>query len=476
MRASLKQTGGAPKEDAMETQLATLAAPESAVGGRLGVGEKFAYGVGNFAEQMIFNPATMFVVFFYTDVVGIAAATVGTLLLFSRVFDFLGPVMGLVVDRTHTRYGKGRPWLLWLCVPFGICTVLAFTVPGLGPTGKIIYAFITYNLALNFIFVAIDIPYTAMLSLITPDQQERTSLSIFRMTFSMLGGLISFAITLPLVKFFGGGALGWNRSFIVFGVVAVVLFLVCFFGTKERVEPVAPGKAQVPVKVAISTLLRNKYWILMAALGFALFMMLGLIGSNLYYCRYVLRNVDLFGPLMTMFQIAVIAGMVSVGPIVKRLGKRRTALLGTGVALVGQGIMFLAPVSFTVVAIGTVIKGLGFSPLAGTMFAMVADTIEYGEWKHGVRSEGLTFGAVSLATKVSVGLGGAAVGWILSLGGYVAGAAEQSASTLFAIKLMFLHLPFLMFVIMGLILWVYRLDKEYPTIAAELASRRAAAH
>jgi len=458
----------------MRTQLATPAPPGPAVIVRLGLGEKFAYGVGSFAEQMIFNPATMFIVFFYTDIVGIAAATVGTLLLISRVFEFLTLVMGLVVDRTQTRYGKGRPWLLWLCVPFGICAVLLFTVPGLGPTGKIIYAFITYNLALTFIFTGIDIPYTVMLPLITPDRHERTSLSIFRMTFNMLGGLISFAITLPMVKFFGNGATGWNRSFIVFGVVAIVLFLVCFFGTKERVKPAAHQTARVPIKVAVSTLLRNKYWILLATLALALFMMLGLIGSNLYYCRYVLHNVDLFGPMMTMFQIAVIAGMVSVGPVVKKMGKRQTALLGTGVALLGQSMMFLAPANFTLVAAGMIIKGLGFSPLAGTMFAMVADTIEYGEWKHGVRTEGFTFGAVALATKISIGLGNAAVGWILSLGGYVAGAAEQSASTLLAIKVMFLHLPFLMFVIMGIVLWVYNLDKEYPAIAAELASRRAA--
>ncbi|HTR25578.1 MAG TPA: MFS transporter [Terriglobales bacterium] len=450
------------------------ASPEPAVIGRLALREKFAYGVGSFAEQMIFNPATMFIVFFYTDIVGIAAATVGTLLLFSRVFEFLTLVMGIVVDRTQTRYGRGRPWLLWLCLPFGICAVLLFTVPGLGPTGKIIYAFITYNLALTFIFTAIDIPYTVMLPLITPDRQERTSLSIFRMTFNMLGGLVSFAITLPLVKFFGGAATGWNRSFILFGAVAVVLLLVCFFGTKERVNPTAHETGKVPIKVAVYTLLRNKYWILLATLALALFMMLGLIGSNLYYCRYVLHNVDLFGPMMTMFQVAVIAGMVSVGPVVKKMGKRQTALLGTGVALVGQGIMFLAPANFTLVAAGMIIKGLGFSPLAGTMFAMVADTIEYGEWKHGVRTEGLTFGAVALATKISIGLGNAAVGWILSLGGYVAGAAEQSASTLFAIKMMFLHLPFLMFVLMGLILWIYKLDKEYPTIAAELAARRLA--
>jgi glycoside/pentoside/hexuronide:cation symporter, GPH family len=458
----------------METELATATRPQAAPSARLRFGEKFAYGTGSFAEQMIFNPATMFIVFFYTDIVGIAAATVGTLLLVSRVFEFLTLVMGVVVDRTRTRFGRGRPWLLWLCIPFGVCAVLLFSAPAVGSTGKIIYAFVTYNLALTFIFTAIDIPYTVMLPLISSDQHERTSLSLYRMTANMAGGLLSFAVTLPMVKFFGGGARGWNRSFIVFGAVAVLLLLVCFFGTEERIKPASQQKKQVPIKVAAATLLRNKYWILLATLALALFMMLGLIGSNLYYCRYILHNVDLFGPMMTMFQIAVIVGMISVGPIVKRLGKRQTALLGTAVALVGQGVMFIAPANFAVVATGMIVKGLGFSPLAGTMFAMVADTIEYGEWKHGVRTEGLTFGAVALATKISIGLGNASVGWILSLGGYVAGAAEQSASTLFAIKTMFLHLPFLMFAIMGLILWLYDLDKHYPQIAADLAARRAA--
>jgi len=153
----------------------------------IGVGERLSYGVGQFAEQMVFTPATSFLVFFYTDVAGIAAAAAGAILLFSRILDLFNPVMGFVVDRTKTRCGKARPWLLWLAVPYGISAVLMFTVPDLGPMGKVIYAFLTYNLALTFLFTALDIPYTAMLPLITSDQHQRTLLSLFRMIFSTLG-------------------------------------------------------------------------------------------------------------------------------------------------------------------------------------------------------------------------------------------------------------------------------------------------
>jgi GPH family glycoside/pentoside/hexuronide:cation symporter len=456
----------------MTTQTAAATQPEAS---SLGFGEKLAYGVGNFAEQMVFNPAVTFMVFFYTDIAGIAATTVGTLMLFSRVFDLLNPAMGLVVDRTRSRYGKGRPWLLWFSVPFGICAVLLFTVPGLGPTGKIIYAFITYNLALTLIYTVIDIPYSAMLPLITSDQHQRTLLSLFRMTLAMIGVLVSFAITQPLVKFFGGGAPGWQRAFMVFGAAATVLLLVCFGGTKERVTPVSQEKASVPIRKALGTISRNKYWVLIASLAVALFLMMGLYGDNIYFCRYFLHNVDLFGPLMTMAQIALIVGMIAVGPLLKHMGKRNTALLGTGVAVIGQAIIFMAQGSFTTVVVGTVIKNLGASPLVGTMFAMVADTIEYGEWKFGVRTEGLTFGAMALACKISVGLGNVLVGWMLGLGGYVSGAAVQPASAMLAIKVMFLHLPMVLLLIVGLILWVYKLDKEYPSIVADLKLRRLAA-
>jgi glycoside/pentoside/hexuronide:cation symporter, GPH family len=438
----------------------------------VGVGERLSYGVGQFAEQMVFNPATSFIVFFYTDVAGIAAATAGAILLFSRILDVFNPVMGFVVDRTRTRYGKARPWLLWLAVPYGISAVLMFTAPALGPTGKIIYAFLTYNLALTFMFTALDIPYTAMLPLISSDQHQRTLLSLFRMIFSTLGGLASYAITMPMVKFFGGGAPGWQRSFIIFGAVGTVLFLVCFAGTKERIVQMTRQEAKASVKKGLASLLRNKYWLLLAGILFSLFMVIGLFGSNIYYCRYFLHNVDLFGPLMTAFQISTLVGMILVGPLLKRVGKRNAAVCGAGIVVIGQVMMYAAPHNFSVVLIGTILKGFGFAPVFGTLFAMVADSIEYGEWKCGVRNEGLTYGVMALVTRISVGLGNAMVGFILGASGYQAGADVQPASALVAMKAMFLHIPLGLALIIGLILWMYQLDKHYPSIVAELKARR----
>ena len=309
---------------AQETAVVQSASADS----RVGVVEKLSYGVGSFAEQMVFNPATMFVVFFYTDVAGLAAATVGAILLFSRVFDLLNPILGLVVDRTRSRYGKGRPWLLWLAVPLGLSTVLMFTCPALGPVGKAIYAFITYNLAVNVIFPAIDVPYSAMLCLITSDEHERTVLSLFRMVLQNVGGLLSFGLTLAMVKYLGGGTLGWSRSFMVFGALATVFLLVCFAGTRERVAPVSRQEAPVSVKRALSSVLKNKYCLQIALLLIGVFMLLGLISSNIYYCRSILKNVEIMGPLMSAYQVSVIVGMICAGPLVKRLGKRNAVALG----------------------------------------------------------------------------------------------------------------------------------------------------
>ncbi len=455
---------------AQETAAVQSASPDS----HIRIVEKLSYGVGSFAEQMVFNPATSFIVFFYTDIAGLGAATVGAILLFSRVFDLLNPVMGLMVDRTQTRLGKGRPWLLWLAVPFGISTVLLFTAPSLSPMGKAIYAFVTYNLALAIIYPAIDIPYTAMLPLITPDQHQRTLLSLFRMVLQSLGGLVTFGMTLAMVSYFGGGAKGWNRSFVVFGVIGTVLLLVCFAGTRERIRPDSSKEAKVPVKQAMATVFRNKYCMLLCLLLIALFIMLGLLGSNIYYCRSVLGNVALMAPLMIAYQVSIISGMVSIGPLVKRLGKRNAALWGIAVAILGQAIMFAAPASLPVVFLGTILKGLGGSPLMGTLFAMGADAIEYGDWKLGIRAGGFVFGTMALVTKVAIGVGNAMVGFILGLTGYVAGATVQTHATQLAIKAMFLHLPLLMFVFMGLILLGYDLDRRYASIAAELQVRRSA--
>lgn len=446
-------------------------AVDAAGAARVSFGEKLAYGCGDFASQMVFNPIDQFIVFFYTDIAGIAAASAALVLLVSRAFDLLNPIMGLLVDRTKSKYGKARPWILWMALPLGISAALLFVVPNTGQTGKIIYAFITYNLCYNVFFTATNTPYGALLALITPDQQQRATLSITRMVMAMGGATTINLLTLPLVERFGGGAHGWERAFMLFGFVATGFFLITFRFTKERVQPSVAGRA-VQVKAELKALLRNKYWAILMVLAVNLFLIIGLYGANLYYCRYVLQNVHLFGPLMTAMVLAQVVGMLLVAPLVKRWGKRNTALVGTVVVIAGQILMCFSPANFSMVLSGSIIKGLGASPLVGTMLAMVADVVDYGEWKSGVRTEGLVYGALALATRMTGGLGGVVVGWVLAWGGYTAGAAAQPESALAAIKALFLYMPLGLYITSFFVLWVYKLEGQYSALMAQLHQRR----
>lgn len=447
---------------------------KTAEASQVGLVERFAYGSGNFASQMIFNPATAFIVYFYTDIAGIAAGAVGTLLLVSRLFDLLNPVMGLVVDRTNTRMGKARPWLLWLAVPFGLSAVVLFTVPDLSAHGRLIYAFITYNLVFSVIYTAQDTPYSSMLPLMTSDGHQRTMLSITRMIMANCGIILSFLVTLPLVRAMGGGARGWQRAFMLFGALATVLMLVCFRFTKERIK--APsGRKKVPLGTGLLSMATNKYLVLVFLLGVTLFITLGLYGANVFFCRYFLHDAERLGPLMTIQIAAQIVGMAMVGPIIKRFGKRNCALVGLGISIIGQLTMYIAPSSYLIVALGTVIKGLGASPLVGTLFAMCSDAIDYGEWRSGFRVDGLTFGTMALAMKTSAGLGGAITGWVLGWTGYVAGAASQQPAAMAGIRALFLDIPLAFYLVAVVIVWTYKLDREYKSVNADLVLRRASA-
>ena len=453
---------------------ATLTAPASVQVERIGFGEKFSYGLGDLANNVVFTAVSTFMVFFYTDVAGLAAGAVATIMLVSRLLDILTPVMGVVVDRTHSKHGKCRPWLLWMAVPFGICTVLLFTVPNFGPTGKIVYAFVTYNLAFTVIYTAINTPYGTLTALISQDQYQRSLLNLYRMILAIVGMIGINAITLPLVKAFGSGPQAWQKTFMCFGAVASVLFLITFAGTKERVKPASQEiHKAVPLKVGLAALIHNKYWVLIAVMSIFIFVHIpGLLGSTIYYARPFLGDASYVGALMAALMAATLVGMFLLAPLLKRFGKRNTALAGTVVTIVGQLLMFFAPGSLTVILVSLAIKGLGGAALMGTFYAMVADTIEYGEWKSGVRTEGLVYGAASFGTKLGTGLGAALIGWVLGLGGYVGGTVTQSHATEQAIKSLFLYIPLALLFVQLILLWLYKLDKEYPAIMVELQRRR----
>lgn len=435
---------------------------------KISFGEKLGYGVGDMANNLIWTAMSMFVTYFYTDVAGLAAGAVGTMFLIARVLDaFVDVGVGTMVDRTKSRYGKARPWLLWMCIPFGIAGVLLFTAPDLSAAGALAYAYVTY-LLINIIYSAINIPYGVLSSMITQDPYQRSLLNIFRMVMTLIGILIVSTGTLKFVELFGGGKHGWTWTFGAFGSIAVILFIITFLTTKERVRPAVVEK-QIPFKRGLGALFRNKYWVMILLLNTLFYGMQAVTSAvNVYYAQYLLGNKDLVGLLSIVQLIPMMLGLLLLAPIIKRFGKRNAALTGMGLMVIGSLIPTIDPDSLTVVIIATVVKALGQAPLMGTIFAFTADTVDYGEWKTGMRTEGLIFSASSFGGKTGTGFGGAMVGWILAFSGYVGGQTALSGAASQAIQFLYIFLPAILCALCAVILWFYRLDKEYPKILLEL--------
>ncbi|MEC0244390.1 glycoside-pentoside-hexuronide (GPH):cation symporter [Paenibacillus chitinolyticus] len=439
---------------------------------RVGTRERLSYGFGEFASSLIWTALSAFAAYYYTDVVGLSAAAVGTLLLIARLLDAFADVgIGILVDKTKSRHGKARPWLLWLAVPYGVAGVLLFSVPDLGPVGTLVYAYISY-LLVNIIFSGINIPFSVLNVMITQEPYERSMLNVVRTIFASVGGIVVTFFTMPLVRFFGGGKLGWLLTFVMFGVFSTGFFLLTFFGTKERVKPSVVQK-DVPVKRAGKALLRNKYWALLAV--FALFTFIGnaaSTGINVYYAQHVLQNTELVGTIGLASLLPILIGLFFLPLVIKRIGKRNACLIGISLTVAGSLAVAFDPANITLVLTGTVIKAIGTVPIVGTIFAMLADTVDYGEWKTGIRSEGLVYSATTFGSKAGTGIGAAVVSWVLAWSGYLGGQAVVSASVQSSIQFLFIYLPVLIGVIQIAILAFYKLDKEYPQIIQELTEAK----
>ncbi|WP_456277557.1 glycoside-pentoside-hexuronide (GPH):cation symporter [Bacillus sp. AK128] len=443
------------------------------VGSNIGFGEKLGYGIGDLASNLVFTAVSTFLVFYYTDVAGASAAAVGTIILLSRLLDgFTDIGMGAVVDKTRSKHGKARPWLMWMAIPYTISAIMLFTVPDLGPVAMLIYIAITYNVV-HIIYTAINIPYGVLNARMTQDSYQRATLNIFRMFSALIGGMIVTLATIPLVDAFGGGKLGWSVTFTIFGVLSGIIFYITFLTTKERVVAVANSESTVPIKAGVKALFKNKYWALLVLFALVSYTGMGLSGGlSIYYAQYILGDPGLVGPLGIAGMFPIMIGLLLIAPIIKKFGKRNTMIGGFLLGLIGTVVMLIDPTNFTLVLIGSVIRGFGTVPFMGSFFAMLADTIEYGEWKTGLRTEGLVYSAGSFGTKVGMGLGAAAMGWSLTLGGYIGGVAEQTDSAISMINFLFIWVPAIIALIQIAILAFYKLDKMYPQILADLQARK----
>lgn len=404
---------------------------------------------------------------------------VGTIMMISRVFDGISDIiMGVIVDRTHSRFGKARPWILRMCIPFAISGVLMFSVPASwSSTPKLVYVFITYNLVSTVIYTAINVPYSALNALMTQDPYERSVLSIFRNLLATAGTLTINTFTLPLVEYFGNNASAWTKTFVVFGFVSIAAFLCTFFGTKERVRANETGEQKVeenvPFVTGIKALFQNKYWIMMTGMLALFFLMYSVNGgATVYYAKDILGDKNLVSTINGIFNIVQILGMFFIAMLVKKFGKRNVFSLGLILDIIGMLVLNFSGGFMPIIVVSSVIRGIGNACGGATMWAMVSDTIDYGEWKTGYRTEGLVNSACSFGYKIGNGIGSALLGVILEVGGYVGNAAAQTASALTSIKICFVWIPIAVYVCGLIIMKFYHLDKEFDGILADLKARK----
>lgn len=442
---------------------------------KVGVLERIAYGFGDFGCNIIYTAMTTYLLFYYTDYAGVNAAAVGFIMLISRFLDGLTDVaMGMIVDRTKTKYGKARPWILRMAIPFGVAGVLLFSVPTQWEsTWKLIYVFLTYNLVSSVLYTAINVPYSSLNALMTQDPYERSVLSIFRNLLATLGTLIINSYTLTLVNYFGDDASAWTKTFSIFGVFAVLAFMINFFGTKERVKPINEESTQISFKEGIQALFKNKYWMMVTGILMLLFINMALTtGSTVYYAKSILGNNQIAQTINSLMNIAQIVSMFLVAPFVKRLGKRNSMGIGLIIQSIGTVLIVVLGGSIFGIYASSIVRGIGGAFSGAVMWAMVSDTVDYGEWKTGLRMEGLTNSASSFGYKVGNGLGAALLGVILSLGGYAGQATVQSAQALVSINFVFWVLPIAINVVILLVLFFYKLDGEFEGMVADLNQRK----
>jgi glycoside/pentoside/hexuronide:cation symporter, GPH family len=378
--------------------------------------EKMAYGFGDFASVLYWQTFMLYLTYFYTDVFLIPASVAATMFLITRMFDGLNdPVMGMIADRTKTRWGKFRPWLLWLAVPFAISGVLVFTTPDFSQSGKIVWAYFTFILVM-IMYTAINIPYTALMGVISPHSADRTAVASMKFIFAFAAGILVSATLLPMTKTLGGAneQLGWQYTFIIYGIAAIGFFLITFKGTRERVAP--PPSQKSSVKRDIYELFTNKPWLILLATTITFVLFIAIRSSvTTHYFKYFIDDQTLKLPFFdartytfetlvsaynTIGQVSSLVGVIIVVWISKILGKKKTFVLFLFISIISVGFnYFLSANQLGIIFFLQITYSITGGPLSVLLWAMYADTADYSEWKRGRRATGLVFSASTMSQK-----------------------------------------------------------------------------
>jgi len=440
---------------------------------KLSVREKIAYGLGDTASNLFFQAFNLFLFYYYTDVCGISAAAVGVMMLFARVLDaVLDPAVGALADRTNSRWGKFRPYLLWGAIPYGILGYVMFLNPPLSAAGKLVYAYLTYSL-MWVAYTAVNIPYSALMGVMSASSDDRTSLSTYRFVCAFAGSFVISALTLPLTKWLGHGsqADGFRHTMAIFAVVSIGLFFNTFWFTRERV--VTPAGQSASLGSDIACLFRNRPWLVLFIVGFFTLTQTALRnGSMIYYFKYVAGDESRFTFFSTSGTAAFIAGVAST-KLLLRFFSRWQLMVGSIAfnTLALAAFFFINPHAAVLLNALNLINSFVNGPVPAIVWSMYADTADYGEWKFGRRATALVFAGVVFAQKMGLAVGSAMLGWLLSLFGFIANAA-QTPQSLTGIKLVFSIVPAGFSLLSGAAMLFYALkEAEVQTIERALRER-----
>jgi glycoside/pentoside/hexuronide:cation symporter, GPH family len=487
--------------------------------------EKVGYSGGDAAANFVFMTMILFQTNFYTDIFGLTAGMAGTIILVARLWDaFFDPLMGVLADRTHTRWGRFRPWILFTSIPWAVAMVLAYTVPGFGSTGKILYAFAT-NIMLMTLYSANNMPYSALGGVMTGDVLERTKLNSFRFIAVNIAQFIVGGFTLTLVAKFAGPGLnrqhGWTMTMALWAGVCLILFLITFLTTRERIQP--PPKQKTPPKQDFADLLKNSPWAVMFFMTLVHFAILAMRGGAWYnYFHYYadkaamfdwLQSLGLTAPALTSGASATGGILETLGYIVhgdrlnlansnvadvfnsiynmlgtattiivillspslaKRFGKKVVAVAGFGcTAIASCAFYLLKPADAGGMMAMTVITSICYAPTIPLIWAIFADVADYSEWKTGRRATGIIFATIGFALKAGLSLGSASFLWLMAaLYGYDT-SVTPAGPTLQGFRMFSSVYIAILFGVCAILLMIYQLNKKKTIqIAEELAERR----
>jgi len=423
--------------------------------------EKLGYGLGDTASHFVWDMVGFWLLIFYTDVYKIPAAAAGTIMLIARFWDMgIDPVIGIISDRTRTRWGKFRPYILFGAIPYAVLAILTFTTPDFGVTGKIIYAGATYVLLMTA-YAAINLPYSSLAAVMTSDTYERAGLNTYRFICAFGGQFVVTGLTLWLVEFLGGAdkARGWQHTAILFGFLSLVFFFITFKTSKERVQPLKSLEGSI--KEDLKGLFKNRPWIILAIVGIVSFVMFAMQNAAIaYYFKYYIGKEDSVQLFNVIGTIALIVALPFSKPLAKRFGNKNVFISSSLIS----GVFFISlylPGEKDIVTIYTlnILAKMAYAPAVPLLWTMIADSADYSEWKSGRRATGLYFSAATFAQKAGWGIGAAIAGCLLTAFNYVPNAI-QTQSALTGIKLLVSVIPGILYMSCAIFMFFYNIDSQ----------------